>query len=72
MKKEDFFSKLKNKRPSDDETERTKEFNKIFDIKKSEKITKIYLKGDVILLADLCENFVKVSTGEYESIRYIV
>ena len=34
LKKEDFFSKLKNKNPDDEEIERTKEIIKIFNIKK--------------------------------------
>ena len=35
-KKEDFFSKLKNKGRDDDEIERTKEFIKLFVIKNGE------------------------------------
>ena len=31
LKKEEFFSKLENKCPSDEEKERTREYNKIFD-----------------------------------------
>ena len=65
LKKEDFFSKLKNKRPEDDEIERTKEIMKVFDIKKGEELTKLYCKSDVTLKADGFENFVKVSTEEY-------
>ena len=34
LKKEDFFSKLKNKYPDDEEIQRTKEIIEIFDIKK--------------------------------------
>ena len=65
LKKEDFFSKLKNECPDDDETERTKEIIKVFDIKIGEELTKLYYKSDVILLADVIEKFVKVSTEEY-------
>ena len=43
LKKEDFFSKLKNKCPDDEEIERTKEIIKIFDIKNGEELTEIYL-----------------------------
>ena len=32
LKKEDFFTKLKNKCPDDDEIERTREIIKVFDI----------------------------------------
>ena len=65
MKKKDFFSKLKNKCPDVNEIERTKQIIKIFDIKTGEKITKLYLKSDVILLADVSEKFVNLSTKEY-------
>ena len=41
LKKEDFFSKLKNKCPDDKEIERTKEIIKIFDIKNGEELTGI-------------------------------
>ena len=55
LKKEDFFSKLKNKCPDDDEIERTKEIIKLFDIKNGEELTKLYCKNDVFLLADVME-----------------
>ena len=66
LKKEDFFSKLKNDYPEDDEIERTKKIIKLFKIKDGEELTKLYCKSDVILLADVFENFVKVSTKEYK------
>ena len=59
-KKDDFFSKLKNKCP-DEEVERTKEIIKLFDIKDGGKLTKLCCKSGVILLADVFEKFVKVS-----------
>ena len=65
LKKEDFFSKLKNECPSDDEIQRTKEIYKIFDIKNGEELTKLYLKSDVILLADVFEKLIKLSIEEY-------
>ena len=65
LKKEDFFSKLKNECPDDDEIERTKEIFKLFDIKNGEEITKLYCKSDVILLADVIEKFFKVSFEKY-------
>ena len=65
LKKEDFFSKLKNKCPDDDEIERTKKIIKLFDIKNGEELTKLYCQSDVILLADVTEKFVKVSFEEY-------
>ena len=66
LKKEDFFSKLKNDYPDDDEIERTKEIIKLFNIKNLGELTKLYCKSDVILLADVFEKFVKVSTKEYK------
>ena len=65
LKEEDFFSKLKNKCPDDEEIERTEEIIKLFDIKNGEKLTKLYCKSDVILLAHVIEKFVKVSFEEY-------
>ena len=65
-KKEDFFSKLKNKYPDDEEIERTKEIIKVFNIKDGEELTAIYLKSDVLLLACVFEKFIKVSLNEYK------
>ena len=62
IKKGDFFSKLKNKCPDYTGIERTKKFIEVFDIKNGEELTKLYLKSDVILLAGVFENFVKVPT----------
>ena len=66
MEKEDFFSKLKNDYPDDEEIERTEEIIKLFHIKDGEELTKLYCKSDVIFLADVFEKFVKVSTKEYK------
>ena len=66
LKKEDFFSKLKNGYPDDDEIERTREIIKLFNIKDGEELTKFYCKSDVILLVDVFEKLVKVSTEEYK------
>ena len=52
--------------PDDDEIERTKEIIKLFNIKNGEKLTRLYCKTDVNLLADVFEKFVKVSTKEYK------
>ena len=65
-KKEDFFSKLKNDYPDDVEIERTKEIIKLFNIKDGGELTKLYCKSDVILLAEVFEKFVNVSTEEYK------
>ena len=65
LKKEDFFSKLKNKCPDDEEIERTKEIIKILNIRNGEELTEIYLKSDVLLLACVFEKFIKVSVNEF-------
>ena len=65
LKKKDFFGKLKNDYPHDEETERTKQITKLFNIKSGKELTKLYSKSDVIILADVFEKFVKVSTEEY-------
>ena len=66
LKKEDFFNKLNNDYPDDEEIERTKEIIKLFNIKDGEQLTKLYCKSDVILLVDVFEKFVEVSTDEYK------
>ena len=47
LKKEDFFSKLKNGYPDDEKIERTKEIIEKFNNKNGEELTEIYLKSDV-------------------------
>ena len=66
LKKEHFFSKLKNGYPSDEEIERTKGIIKIFDFKNGEELTEIYLKSDVLLLTCVFEKFIKVSIVEFK------
>ena len=65
LKQKDFFSKLKNKCPDDEETKRTKEIIKKFCINNGEELTEIYLKSDVLLLACVFEKFIKVSVNEF-------
>ena len=66
LTKEDFFSKLKNKCPDDEEIERTNKIIKIFDNKKGEELTEIHLKSDVLLLACVFEKFIKVSVNQFD------
>ena len=65
LKKGDFFTKLKNKCLYDEEIQLTKEIFEIFNIKNGEELTELYLKSDVILLADVFEKFIKISVEEY-------
>ena len=65
LKKEDFFSKLKNKYPDDEEIQRTMDIIEKFNIKNGEELTEIYLKSDVLLLTCVFEKFIKVSVNEF-------
>ena len=67
MKKKDFFSKLKNDCPSDEEIERTQETNKTIIIENGQELTKLYLKSDVILLTCVFEKGIKVSINEFDN-----
>ena len=66
LKKEDFFSKLKNKCPDDVEIQRTMDIINKFNIKNDEALTEIYLKSDVLLLTCVFEKFIKVSINEFD------
>ena len=66
FKKEDFFSKLKNKCPDDEEIERTMDIIKRFNIKNGEELTEIYLKSDVLLLACVFQKFVEISIDQFD------
>ena len=66
LKKEDFFSKLKNKCPDDEEIQRTMDIVKRFNIKNGEELTEIYLKSDVLFLACVFEKYIKISVNEYK------
>ena len=57
IKKEHFFSKLKNKCPDDEEIERTMDIIDKFNIKNGEELTEIYLKSDVLSLTCVFEKF---------------
>ena len=66
IKKEDFLSKLKKKGPDDDEIERTKQTNKMFNLKNGEELTQIYLKSDVLLLTCVFEKLIKVLKNDFK------
>ena len=65
LKKEDFFSKLKNHYSDDEKIEKTKVIIKRFNIENGEKLTEIYSKIDVLLHTCVFENYVKVSVNEF-------
>ena len=56
---------MKKKCPDDEKIQRIEEIIEVFDTKSGEEITNFYLKGDVILLADVFEKFNKISNEEY-------
>ena len=65
LTKEDFWSTLKQTTPPDEEINRTQEIIKKFEVKNGQELTMIYLKMDVLQLADVFENFVEKATLEY-------
>ena len=65
LENENFFSKLKNKCPDDNEIDRTREIIKKFNIKDGKELTELYCKSDVLLLACVFEKFIKVSQNEF-------
>ena len=65
LENKNFFSKLKNKCPDNEEIQRTMDIIKSFNIKNGEELTEIFLKSDVLLLACVFEKFMKVSGNEF-------
>ena len=57
---------MKNGYPDDEEIQRTNKIIETFNIKTGKELTELYLKSDVILLADVFEKFIKVSLKEFE------
>ena len=66
LTKEDYWSTLTQWYPSDDDMKRTQELIDKNKIKNGRKLTMLYLKMDVLQLADVFENFVESSTREYK------
>ena len=62
---EDFWSTLKQTTPPDEEINRTQEIIKKFNVKNGQELTELYLKMDVLQLAEVFENFVEKTTLEY-------
>ena len=65
LENRDFFSKLKNKCPDDNEVDRTREIIKKFNIKDGKELTEIYCKSDVLFLTCVFEKLIDVSQNEF-------
>ena len=65
LSKESYYSKLTNSYPKDEEIERTDKIIDVFGVKNGKELTELYLKTDVILLADVFEKFINVSVKEF-------
>ena len=68
LQKQNFFSKIKNKFPSDKEKERTKENINLFNFKNGDDSTQLFLKSDVLILAGVYEKSIKVAINEIDMI----
>ena len=66
LTKEDYWSTLTQSYPSDDDIKRTQELIDENKIKNGTELTMLYLKMDVLQLADVFENFLESSTREYK------
>ena len=66
MKKDEFFSKLRNKCPGDEKIEGTNENRKLFNLRNGEELTKLFLKTDPVLLTCVFEKFLQVSINELD------
>ena len=66
LTKEDYWSTLTQFYPSDDDIKRTQELIDKNKIENGRELTMLYLKMDVLQLADVFENFVESSTREYK------
>ena len=66
LTKEDYWSTLTQSYPSDDDIKRTQELIDKNKIENGRELTMLYLKMDVLQLADVFENCVESSTREYK------
>ena len=67
LNKEECWSTLTHSYPSDDDIKRTQKLIDKKNIKNGQELTMLYLKMDVLQLADVFENFVESSTRECKS-----
>ena len=58
---------MKNGYPQDSEIQRTNDIIDTFKIKTGRELTELYLKTDVVLLADVFEKFIKVSLNKFKT-----
>ena len=65
LTKEDYWSTLTHSYPCDDDIKRTQQIIDKYNITTPQQLTMLYLKMDVLQLADVFENFVQSSTREY-------
>ena len=61
----EHFSVNQKKGPDDEDTERTLDVIKRFNVKNGEQLTQLYLKSDFSLLACVFEKFIKISVNEF-------
>ena len=66
LKTENFLNKSKNKCPRDEEIERAMEFIEKLNIKNGERLTRIFLKSDLLLLTCMLEEYIKVSINKFD------
>ena len=66
QKKTSFFSRLKQEKVSDEDFEHAQKVWKEFELKNMGDFHDLYLKTDVLLLADVMENFRKLCEKHYE------
>ena len=59
LTKQDYFIKIKNDYPDDIEIGRSIKIIQTFNIKNGKELTQLYLKSDVVFLADVFEKFIK-------------
>ena len=62
---EDFWSTLNQSIPPDEEISRTQEIIKKYNIKTGKDLTLLYLKMDILQLADVFESFIQSATKSY-------
>ena len=65
LTKEDYLSILTQSYPCDDDIKRTQQIIDKYNITTPQQLTMLYLKVDVLQVADVFENFVESSTREY-------